>query len=307
MAKAFVSYSWDSESHKDWVRTLAARMRADGIDVTLDQWHTAPGDQLPKFMERSIRESEYVFIVCTPRYKDRSDRRSGGVGYEGDITTGEVFAGAPERKFVPLLRQGDWPLSAPSWLVGKFFLDFRGDAYSERSYQDLLATVFKTRPAAPPLGTPPKMPKPAGSAPSARELVAFDPIAITGIIVDEIGTPRNDATPGSALYVVVFRLSRSPPLDWIDYFVRGFDHPQMYTSMHRPGIASVKGDRLFLDRNNCRRSGKISSEDLALRCSRGKSTLCETACRGTIAGRNRKPPSRVAQAHGRNSSASNQV
>jgi hypothetical protein len=35
---AFISYSWDTEEHKAWVREFAARLRADGIDVTPDQW-----------------------------------------------------------------------------------------------------------------------------------------------------------------------------------------------------------------------------------------------------------------------------
>ena len=62
MTRAFVSYSWDSDQHKKWVRELAARLRSDGVDVILDQWHLLPGDQIPEFMERSVRESNYVLI-----------------------------------------------------------------------------------------------------------------------------------------------------------------------------------------------------------------------------------------------------
>jgi hypothetical protein len=35
----FISYSWDSEAHKDWVSTFATRLRRDGIDTILDQTH----------------------------------------------------------------------------------------------------------------------------------------------------------------------------------------------------------------------------------------------------------------------------
>lgn len=103
---AFMSYSWDSTEHRAWVRSLAERLRRDGVDVTLDQWHAVPGNQLPHFMERSIRVSQYVLVVCTPYYKERSDNRQGGVGYEGDVITAEVFSGGPQRKFIPLLRSG---------------------------------------------------------------------------------------------------------------------------------------------------------------------------------------------------------
>src|SRR6266478_2347667 len=123
MPNAFISYSWDSHTHKEWVRQFAVRLRSDGLDVTLDRWHSQPGDQLPAFMERSIRESDFVLLVCTPHYKDRADRRAGGVGYEGDIITGEVFNGAEQRKFIPLLRAGEWTDAAPSWLAGKYYVD----------------------------------------------------------------------------------------------------------------------------------------------------------------------------------------
>jgi len=88
----FISYSWDDEAHKEWVRQLATELRADGVDARLDLWHAVPGDQLPNFMEREIRESDYVIVICTPKYKAKSDNRAGGVGYEGNIMAAEVLA-----------------------------------------------------------------------------------------------------------------------------------------------------------------------------------------------------------------------
>ena len=106
--KAFISYSWDDHAHRDWVKQLAVRLRADGVDVTLDLWHAAPGDQIPAFMERAVRENDFVIAVCTPRFKERSDRRGGGVGYEGDIMTAYAFTGSNTKKFIPVLRRGSW-------------------------------------------------------------------------------------------------------------------------------------------------------------------------------------------------------
>jgi hypothetical protein len=60
MKSAFISYSWDDEAHREWVRKLAERLRADGVDVSIDRWAAAPGDQLPAFMEKAIRENQYV-------------------------------------------------------------------------------------------------------------------------------------------------------------------------------------------------------------------------------------------------------
>jgi hypothetical protein len=150
--KAFISYSWDDETHRKWVKALAARLRNDGVDATLDRWNVTPGGQLPEYMERSVRENNFVLIVCTQQYKIKSDNRTGGVGYEGDIMTGEVFVQGNDEKFIPLLRKGEWEYSAPSWLQGKYHIDFRGEPYSEDSYKELYDYLFNRREKAPPLG-----------------------------------------------------------------------------------------------------------------------------------------------------------
>lgn len=149
---AIISYSWDSEDHKKWVRNLAARLRKEGIEIILDQWHTVPGDELPKFMETAVRENDFVIIVCTPRYKDRSDNRIGGVGYEGNIMTAEIMTTQNQRKFIPILRVGPWKAAAPSWLLGKYYIDFSSNPYAERNYSELVMTLTGNRPQAPPVG-----------------------------------------------------------------------------------------------------------------------------------------------------------
>lgn len=246
--KVFISYSWDTKEHKAWVKALGERLRGDGVDVTLDHWHLVPGDQVPAFMESSVREANYVLIVCTPRYENRSDTRKGGVGYEGDVITGEVMTSGNQRKFIPLLRIGAWSEAAPSWLSGKYHLDFSGNPYSEDSYQDLLTTILGTRPTPPPV-VPSRGVQPTSQGVRVEGAISedFQPIRITGVIVDEISVPRGDGTRGSALYRVPFRLSHRPPGEWAQLFVQAWDHPSSFTSMHRPGIASVMGDKVILD------------------------------------------------------------
>jgi hypothetical protein len=148
----FISYSWDSSEHKLWVRDLAKRLRGDGIDVQLDQWNAVPGDQLPHFMESAVRENNYILIICTPAYKDRADGRIGGVGYEGDIITGEVLTDNRNRKVIPVLRGGLWTAAAPSFCLGKYYIDLSSNPYAEKPYRDLLSTLLGNREQAPPLG-----------------------------------------------------------------------------------------------------------------------------------------------------------
>lgn len=241
--KTFISYSWDDDSHKDWVLQLATDLRNDGVETILDQWHAVPGDQLPAFMEREIRENDYVLIVCTPNYKLKSDQRKGGVGYEGDIMTAEVHTQGNHRKFIPILARGTWEQSAPSWLKGKYFIDLSSHDKKVRNYSDLKATVLGLRITAPPVKSMPTDPKSSTSTVSPLT----DPLKIVGVIVDEVSEPRLDGTSGSALYKVPFRLNRKPSAIWSEIFINTWNSPPRYTSMHRPGIASVSSAKIILD------------------------------------------------------------
>lgn len=160
--RCFISYSWDSEEHRDWVRKLATRLRECGIDAILDQWHCAPGIDLTKFMEQSVRGSNYVILVCTPNFCKKADSGVGGVGYEKAIVTGEIFAGeVEETKFVPVLRAGDVKGSLPSYLKSRLFVDFRDDNFFEDRLEELLRHFHgapRYRP--PPIGPKPDFKKP---------------------------------------------------------------------------------------------------------------------------------------------------
>lgn len=153
--RVFVSYSWDNEDHRSWVRNFATRLRGDGVDAKLDQWGVRLGDPLTQFMEESIRNNDFVLIVCTPGYRNRSDGRIGGVGYEGDIMTAEVYTTRNQRKFIPVLRMGDWNSAPPSWLSGKRGVDLRGDSYSEDEYRILVQELHGQTHQPPALGQRP--------------------------------------------------------------------------------------------------------------------------------------------------------
>jgi hypothetical protein len=245
MRSAFISYSWDDDAHGDWVRKLAERLRADGVDVSIDRWAAVPGDQLTAFMEGAIRENQFVVIICTPRYKHRSDNREGGVGYEGDVMTAEIMTSQNHRKFIPVLRKGSWSEAAPSWLLGKYYINLSAKPYSERDYEDLARTLLGIRETAPPVGKP--MSTIAAKMNLESPSSEFTDIKITRVIVEEVTEPRNDGTPGSALYSVPFALSVSPHPEWVRLCIENWNHPPRLTTMHRPGIASVDAATITLD------------------------------------------------------------
>jgi len=75
----------------------------------------------------------------------------------------------------------------------------------------------------------------------------FKDIEITGVDKAGVTQPKNDGTRGSGLYKVPFKLTERPPTGWDEFFVNAWDHPESYTTMHRPRIARVVGDTVVLD------------------------------------------------------------
>lgn len=138
--RIFISYSWDSEEHKEWALEFAKRLRSDGLDAIIDALDLRLGARAPKFMEASVRDSDRVLVICTPEYKRRFDLRKGGAGYEGHIITGEIVNEVGKNKFIPILRVGEWKDSVPTALSGIHGVDLRLNSLSE--YRKLLEELY---------------------------------------------------------------------------------------------------------------------------------------------------------------------
>lgn len=144
-ATVLISYAWENEDHKEWVRGLAERLRNDGVDVLLDRWAVPPGGDLAQFMETAVARSKYVLLICTPTYKLKSDGRAGGVGYEGAVITGEIFTGTPTTKFIPILRSGEWKDAGPARLLSSRYVDLSTEELNQSEYSELLDLLLDPR------------------------------------------------------------------------------------------------------------------------------------------------------------------
>ena len=51
--KTFISYSWSSPQHEEWVLNLATELRESGVDVVLDKWDLKEGHDSNAFMEKN--------------------------------------------------------------------------------------------------------------------------------------------------------------------------------------------------------------------------------------------------------------
>ncbi len=177
----FISYSWDSDDHKNWVRQLAERLTANGVHVHLDQWDVQFGDSLTQFMEEKIPESDFVLIICTPAYAKKSTQRQGGVGYEAQIVSAGIAASIPRSKFVPIIRSGGLNPSEPDCAIPPHFqrimtVDMRQEAQYNTMFKNLLRHIYG-QPAVkrPPLGSPPDFVAPAAGPRQAVRLASFAP------------------------------------------------------------------------------------------------------------------------------------
>ena len=88
---------------------FADRLRADGIDASIDQYVPFPGEGWPGWCETEIRKAQFVLLVCTETYLRRVNGeeepgKGHGVLWEARIIKQEVYdAGSVNKKFVPVL------------------------------------------------------------------------------------------------------------------------------------------------------------------------------------------------------------
>jgi TIR domain-containing protein len=161
--QAFLSYAWEGDSHANWVLDLATKLQESGVRIVLDQWDLPFGSDKFYFMERSIEKSDFVIVICTPAYAQRANSREGGVGYETMVITGEFAKKIEFRKFIPVLRSGDWDSSAPTYLKSIYGADLRNEPYSQLQYEKLVGDLHREPAQPPPVG-----PKPAFSSTRTR-------------------------------------------------------------------------------------------------------------------------------------------
>jgi hypothetical protein len=106
--KIFISYSWSTPDHEDWVLSLAQRLVNNGIDVVLDKWDLKEGHDKYAFMESMVTSSTItkVLIILDKKYAEKADERGGGVGTETQIISPNVYANTAQEKFIPGSRVG---------------------------------------------------------------------------------------------------------------------------------------------------------------------------------------------------------
>lgn len=139
----FISYSWDDDEHKRWVRKLADDLRDKyNICSLLDQYEPAGAD-LVEFMNKGIGVADRVLMIGTPLYKQKSESGIGSGGkYEGSLITIEIYHNTGTFKYIPLLRRGnDFKASFLTIVSTRKGFDFRDDSIYEDKIKELVDEI----------------------------------------------------------------------------------------------------------------------------------------------------------------------
>ncbi len=180
--RVFISYTHENEEHKKWVRLLAGDIVKNGIEVRLDQWDLRKGEDITLFMEEGMRWASRVLVILTPQYRLKSEKRTGGVGYESLVLTGDLSSDLRTTKYIGLLRSGTWETSVPVFLLTRNHIDFRNDEKYGDSLEELLRELHGV----------PKIVKPAlGSNPFESSVVGDSDRKAHKMTVQKAVSPEN--------------------------------------------------------------------------------------------------------------------
>jgi hypothetical protein len=136
----FISYSHDSDIHRERVLGLSERLRDDGIETLLDQYvNGSPSGGWPRWMLDQLDAADSVLVVCTETYYRRfrgheEPDKGKGVDWEGALITQEIYDSRSKTlKFVPVLFATEDEKFIPEPLrIGTHYT-----LISASSYQDL--------------------------------------------------------------------------------------------------------------------------------------------------------------------------
>ena len=136
--KVFISYSHDTPEHKRWVSELSTKLHRKGVNVILDQWDLRLDDDVTQFMERGIKDSNKVLVICTDSYVRKANAGEGGVGYEPMIVTRKLVEDVGTNKFILIAHQTLGGDKTPSFLGAQVYIDLPDEDQFDEKFNELL-------------------------------------------------------------------------------------------------------------------------------------------------------------------------
>ena len=138
----FISYSWDSQEHKDWVLQLSKDLREKFRVYTLLDQYNRGGEDIVSFMQNGLKRADRVLIIGTPKYKEKIERNNGGAKFEDQVISIQLYHDMGSNKFVPILREGTFDNSFGNLIETRIGFDMHNDANYEEELQKLAADLW---------------------------------------------------------------------------------------------------------------------------------------------------------------------
>ena len=110
--KVFISYSHDSQAHRDFVRGIADQLCSHGLECVIDQYINGfPPEGWLRWMENEVETADFVLLVCTEtyirRYRGQETNGGKGVTFEGVVISQTLYdVYFRNTKFIPILPKG---------------------------------------------------------------------------------------------------------------------------------------------------------------------------------------------------------
>jgi len=238
----FISYAHEDRALAD---AFAKALEDEGARVWLDQGELLIGDSLIERISEAIAEFDFVAALVS-----EVSVQSNWCRKEISLAMIKQLQRGSRGVTVLPLRVGD--VTMPPLLADVLWEQLDAD--------DLPVGAAKVvRDARRHLGKQPALPtaRSASAAPitatrrdwstTGAVVDEDEPVRMVGVDTEDVGQPSTEGTRGGALYRVPILLNRVPATVWSGSFAEVWNHPPALTSMHRPGIASVHGDRIVLD------------------------------------------------------------
>lgn len=145
--KVFISYSWTTPEHEQFVVDLATTLRGHGIDAVLDKWDLKPGHDKYVFMESMVVDPsvQKVLVICDRKYQEKANSRAGGVGTESQIISQELYGRVTQTKFVPVVCEYDdeGQPCLPVFMKGLIYIDLSSDERYGAGLDELLQLIYE--------------------------------------------------------------------------------------------------------------------------------------------------------------------
>lgn len=164
--RVFISYSHDSENHKNTVVAFATLLRTQlGIDAHLDEWYLNDRRDWSEWAIEQLESADYVLAIASPKFRERADGRSAGpqgrgAQYEGALMRNKMTEDRATwmRKILPVVLPGAEIADIPEFLLPYSATHYVVRRLTPDGIVDLRRVLVRQpRHALPPLGTPPPL------------------------------------------------------------------------------------------------------------------------------------------------------